>query len=212
MWGEIFWKMLFCLILSAIIGAIIGWLLRSLFGGNDEVVETASNDGEIKGLKSRISSLEGDLDECRAKRKSMEADLQGWETKAANFADMSSGSNDENAKLQAEIDSLKVKLEETEGEKAFLLDRVKRTEAGEVHKVVPMEERDDLELVYGVGPVIERMLYDLGVYFFKDIASWDDAKIDEISAKLPQFKDRIRREGWIESAKEEHFKKYGERL
>jgi predicted flap endonuclease-1-like 5' DNA nuclease len=56
------------------------------------------------------------------------------------------------------------------------------------------------------------MLYDMGIYFFKDIAQWDAAKIAEMNEKLPNFRGRIEREGWVESAKEEHFKKYGERL
>jgi predicted flap endonuclease-1-like 5' DNA nuclease len=124
-----------------------------------------------------------------------------------------SGDNDaEVAKLKAEVDSLKEKLEETEGEKTYLMTRMKSAEAGEVRKVVPMDQRDDLELIHGVGPVIEGMLYDEGIYFFKDVAGWDDAKIEEISAKLPSFKNRIRRENWIDSAKDEHFKKYGEKL
>lgn len=116
-------------------------------------------------------------------------------------------------KLRAELDGLKTKLADTENERVYLLGQVKKAEAGEsIKREVPMDQRDDLELIHGVGPVLERMLYDLGVYFFKDVASWDAAKIAEMNEKLPNFRGRIEREGWVESAKEEHFKKYGEKL
>jgi len=46
----------------------------------------------------------------------------------------------------------------------------------------------------------------------RQLAVWTDADIDQIDAKLERFHGRIRWEGWVDSAKEEHFKKYGERL
>jgi predicted flap endonuclease-1-like 5' DNA nuclease len=176
-----------------------------------------SNDAE---WEAKYAKLEADLRISQDRQGSMEDEIKSFAAiggtaavaSGVTAAAMSGGNDDEVAKLKAEINSLKEKLEETEGEKTYLMMRMKSAEAGEVRKVVPMDERDDLELIHGVGPVIEGMLYDEGIYFFKDVASWDDAKIEEISAKLPQFKNRIRRENWIDSAKEEHFKKYGEKL
>jgi predicted flap endonuclease-1-like 5' DNA nuclease len=170
--------------------------------------------------EAKYAKLEADLRVSQDRQGSMEDEIKKFALVGGTAAvasgvtasAMSGGNDDEIAKLKAEINSLKDKLEETEGEKTYLLGRVKSAEAGEVRKVVPMDERDDLELIHGVGPVIEGMLYDEGIYFFKDVAGWDDAKIEEISAKLPSFKNRIRRENWIDSAKEEHFKKYGEKL
>jgi predicted flap endonuclease-1-like 5' DNA nuclease len=171
---------------------------------------------------AKFAALENDLKVSHERQYTLESDLKRMEStskastgsaaKGGAALAMSGGNHEEVAKLNAEIKTLKEKLEETEGEKVYLLGRVKKAESGEVRKVVPMDQRDDLELIHGVGPVIEGMLYDEGIYFFKDVAGWDDAKIDEISAKLPRFKNRIRRENWIDSAKEEHFKKYGEKL
>jgi predicted flap endonuclease-1-like 5' DNA nuclease len=172
-----------------------------------------NNDAE---WTAKYAKLEADLRISQDRQGSMEGEIKQFALlggTAAAASGVSGADNDaEVAKLKAEIGSLKEKLEETEGEKNYLMARVKSAEAGEVRKVVPMDQRDDLELIHGVGPVIEGMLYDEGIYFFKDVASWDDAKIEEISAKLPSFKNRIRRENWIDSAKDEHFKKYGEKL
>ena len=46
---------------------------------------------------------------------------------------------------------------------------------------------DDLKLIVGVGPVLERMLHQLGVTTFRQIAYWSERDIDEIDAKLPEF-------------------------
>ena len=50
------------------------------------------------------------------------------------------------------------------------------------------------------------------MFYFRQIASWTKDDIDVIDAKLDTFKGRILRDNWIKGAKQEHFKKYGERL
>jgi predicted flap endonuclease-1-like 5' DNA nuclease len=73
-------------------------------------------------------------------------------------------------------------------------------------------EKDDLKLINGVGPILEKMLNRLGIFTFREIALWTDQDINRVDAKLDRFHGRIRREGWVRSAKREHFKRYGERL
>ena len=69
---------------------------------------------------------------------------------------------------------------------------------------------DDLKLIVGVGPVLERMLHRLGVATYRQIAHWSERDIDEIDAKLPEFPGRIRRDAWVTQARELHQSKYGE--
>ena len=71
---------------------------------------------------------------------------------------------------------------------------------------------DDLKLIVGVGPVLERMLYQLGVSTFRQIARWSDRDIDEFEARLPEFPGRIRRDQWVTQARTLHLSKYGEAL
>ncbi|MEO8346761.1 MAG: hypothetical protein ABI607_13800 [Betaproteobacteria bacterium] len=71
---------------------------------------------------------------------------------------------------------------------------------------------DDLKLIVGVGPVLERMLHRLGVATYRQIARWSERDIDEFDAKLPEFPGRIRRDGWVTQARELHLSKYGEAL
>ena len=68
---------------------------------------------------------------------------------------------------------------------------------------------DDLKLIVGVGPVIERMLYQLGIATYRQIARWSERDIDAFDARLPEFPGRIRRDGWVTQARALHASKYG---
>jgi len=71
---------------------------------------------------------------------------------------------------------------------------------------------DDLKLIVGVGPVLERMLHQLGVGSYRQIARWSEREIDEFDARLAEFPGRIRRDGWVTQARSLHQSKYGEAL
>ncbi|MFC3704010.1 50S ribosomal protein L21 [Devosia honganensis] len=61
--------------------------------------------------------------------------------------------------------------------------------------------KDDVKLIGGVGPALEKKLHAAGVTSLKQIADWtaeDVAKMDEVL----NFKGRIEREEWVEQAKE----------
>lgn len=60
---------------------------------------------------------------------------------------------------------------------------------------------DDLKVLSGVGPALEKKLNAAGVTSFAQIAAWTEADIAEFDEKL-SFKGRIEREGWVEQAKE----------
>jgi predicted flap endonuclease-1-like 5' DNA nuclease len=69
---------------------------------------------------------------------------------------------------------------------------------------------DDLKLIVGIGPVLERMLQQLGVATYRQIARWTERDIDEFDAKLHEFPGRIRRDAWVTQARALHQSKYGE--
>ena len=68
---------------------------------------------------------------------------------------------------------------------------------------------DDLKLIVGVGPVLERMLHNLGVTTFRQIARWTERDVAEFDAKLPEFPGRIARDQWVTQARALHESKYG---
>ena len=58
---------------------------------------------------------------------------------------------------------------------------------------------DDLKLLSGVGPALEKKLHENGVTSFAQIAAWGPEDIAEMDEKL-SFKGRIERDGWVEQA------------
>ena len=58
---------------------------------------------------------------------------------------------------------------------------------------------DDLKKISGVGPKLEGLLHDNGVFHFDQIAAWTADEIAYMDDKL-SFKGRIERDNWIEQA------------
>lgn len=58
---------------------------------------------------------------------------------------------------------------------------------------------DNLKQIGGIGPKIERMLNDLGIYHFDQIAGWTEREIAWVNAEI-SFKGRIERENWVSQA------------
>lgn len=58
---------------------------------------------------------------------------------------------------------------------------------------------DDLKTISGIGPKLEVVLNDLGIYHFDQIASWTKGEIEWVDDYL-KFKGRIARDGWIKQA------------
>ncbi|MDD7970130.1 NADH-quinone oxidoreductase subunit E [Roseinatronobacter alkalisoli] len=64
----------------------------------------------------------------------------------------------------------------------------------------PKGKADDLKKLKGVGPKLEGVLNELGVYHFWQVASWTPDDVAWVDERL-KFKGRIERDGWIEQAR-----------
>ncbi len=62
--------------------------------------------------------------------------------------------------------------------------------------------RDDLKMIKGVGPAIEKTLNELGIFRFSQIAAMSEYDIDRVAKRLKGFRSRIYREDWIGQARE----------
>ena len=58
---------------------------------------------------------------------------------------------------------------------------------------------DDLKLVSGVGPKIEGILNELGIFTFAQVAAWKEAEREWVDSYL-NFKGRIERDDWVRQA------------
>lgn len=121
---------------------------------------------------------------------------------------------EELAGLRGELAGRKERQSKLEGELTRL-----RGELASCHERIVMlegklagRERDDLKQIRGIGPALEKLLNKIGITSFRQIASWEEDDIAWAAARLGAFPDRIRRDGWVESAAEAHRKKYGEAI
>ncbi len=70
---------------------------------------------------------------------------------------------------------------------------------------------DDLKLVSGIGPALEKKLNACGILTYRQLAALGDEEIERIEATIKSF-GRIRRDDWVGQAREQHLRKYQESL
>ena len=70
---------------------------------------------------------------------------------------------------------------------------------------------DDLKLIKGIGPSIEKTLNGLGIERFQQIADMSEFEIDRVAQHLRGFRSRIYREDWIGQARDLHYDKSNKR-
>ena len=60
---------------------------------------------------------------------------------------------------------------------------------------------DDLKMIKGIGPKLESLLNEVGVWHFDQIASWKAKDIAFVDEKMVGFHGRITRDEWVKQAK-----------
>ena len=60
---------------------------------------------------------------------------------------------------------------------------------------------DDLKVLEGIGPAMEKLVNGMGFYHFDQIAGWSDADVVLVDAEMKTFKGRIARDKWVAQAK-----------
>ncbi len=70
---------------------------------------------------------------------------------------------------------------------------------------------DDLKLIGGIGPALEKKLNACGIFTYRQLAVLGDEDVERIEAAIKSF-GRIRRDDWVGQAREQHLLKYQEAL
>ncbi|MGH7180458.1 MAG: hypothetical protein ACREJN_00605 [Nitrospiraceae bacterium] len=82
----------------------------------------------------------------------------------------------------------------------------------EQSQAAKVQQKDDLSKIHGIGPAFAKTLNKMGLHTYIQIARWKPEDINNVAKKLYTAPERIKRDKWVEEAKKEHFRKYGERL
>jgi NADH-quinone oxidoreductase subunit E len=68
-------------------------------------------------------------------------------------------------------------------------------------KAAKKGKADDLQIIEGIGPALQKLLNDLGIFHLDQIAQWGAAEIAWIDANLKGFRGRATRDKWVAQAK-----------
>jgi len=74
----------------------------------------------------------------------------------------------------------------------------------EANKGMVFDYTNDLKLISGVGPKMEKLLHDFGITTFYHLSKLDKNGVEALNDKLEFFPGRIERDDWIGQAKAFH--------
>ncbi len=60
---------------------------------------------------------------------------------------------------------------------------------------------DDLKKIEGIGPALEKLCHELGIFHFDQIAGWGEAEVTWMDGNLKGFRGRVTRDKWVAQAK-----------
>ena len=62
-------------------------------------------------------------------------------------------------------------------------------------------QRDDLKKIKGIGPKLEKMLYEIGISTFRQLSKLSESEYEIIDDLLQAFQGRGKRDDWAGQAK-----------
>lgn len=187
----------------------------SLEAENAELRQAATQSKrEAESLKrdvSEMNALKAQNRELAHCLKSMETSRKQYESDALRYRSQYEQSERESETLRFKIGDIEKNWAELQrsDKKAQKTNSEQDTSMPAFGIAEPKGETDNLTDIIGIGKVFERTLHDLGIYYFRQIASFGPAELARVNAELKEFKGRIEHDDWIGQAKELHFKKYG---
>ena len=178
-------------------------------------------------LQQEIAALQRDvaeLDELKVQNKELAHCLQSMEDSRKQYERDAQRYRDQAENSEKQTETLRMKLDDVEESFAMMAqqhDEALKIAMNDQAGQEPAEDKvnghgpeeqdvDDLTEIVGIGKVFQQTLNDLGIFSFRQIASFGPADVARINMELKEFRGRMEQDDWIGQARELHFKKYGE--
>ena len=216
MWIQVLAVVWLWLAIAMVLGSVIGWWIKKL-GSPPAVIpeETATLKLKLKTAREEYETCTANREELEARVGDLEKALVSSKSRTAELENRMRVMEAEKAKpsvtVAAPVKTTAVAAPAEEVATPVVSEAVDTIGAA-WESLAQSMDNDDLEEIHGVGPKLAPLLQNLGIHTFQQIALWKDSDIDQIEEKLEEFKGRIRREGWVESAKACHWRKYHESI
>lgn len=170
-----------------------------------EVQELRQEGGGVPS-DAGAASFQESIDQLRRELQDAESRAKKAEAEAAQAAQAAAAAPVVTAPA-AEAQPEKPRQKETQDE---ALARI-QTRAQEINfdriGTATAADKDDLKLVKGIGPFIEKKLNSIGIYTFRQIAAFTPEDEDKVNEVIEFFPGRIRRDGWSKQAQTLHQEK-----
>ena len=141
------------------------------------------------------------IDECEAEKKNLK--LENLEHANSTFPSgiKAVQTRDRKGELINQVQ------EEVEIKKVDVVEKAKQTSSDkpalnfESFGTATEADKDDLKLISGVGPFIEKKLNSIGIYTFSQISKFSKQDIEDVTELIKFFPGRIERDDWVKQAK-----------
>ncbi len=141
-------------------------------------------------LAAKIAKLEAELKAAGGGDAGDRATIEALEATVGELEGKLQGAIDSNAKLTADLSALQAKAGSADsGARPAVL------------MTAPVGKADNLKRISGVGPVLEKLLNDLGLFHYRQIASFTPEDVAWVDSRMADFKGRIQRDDWVGQAK-----------
>jgi predicted flap endonuclease-1-like 5' DNA nuclease len=172
--------------------------LQEEIGKEDETVDNLAQIQSIyNATRNRLEALEDKLDRLEGENRTLRQELDVIKDSGLiAAAPLSRGLGPE---TPLEIAALDAVPEEDNDEPEYIANAGKSvlTEKFLIDEPV---EKDDLTLINGIGPFLEKQLNSIGVFTYEEISGWDSEKIEEVTHQIEYFPGRIERDDWVGQA------------
>lgn len=177
-------EMIVMLSTAAILGFLIAWFWQK------SKIEKINDDQDLRDYiakqREELNEHHALLKTCQAEHKKLKAEKQKTEDLLAECRDDLSHSETSLSKEQEALKRVKEKAKNINFER---IGQAKET------------EKEDLKIISGIGPFIEKKLNALGIYTFKQIANFNDEDKEKVNEAIEFFPGRIKRDDWVGQAK-----------
>jgi predicted flap endonuclease-1-like 5' DNA nuclease len=198
-WGFLLGEIWVLLALAALIGLLAGWLI---WGRRDAVIAPATTDPEAERLRRDLAECQRQGQAHLARLGALEAQLKAADARADRLA---AGSGLVGTVAEVVSDTAGAVQDMASGAVESVLDMF----SGSVAPAKPQGLNaareggpDDLKLIKGIGPKLEKLCNSLGYFHFDQIAGWTPAEIAWVDENLEGFKGRVTRDEWVVQARD----------
>jgi predicted flap endonuclease-1-like 5' DNA nuclease len=196
---------IFLLAVALVIGAIVGYYLKLMFGCKEDDASAAASSGETAASAATASASSVSSSSAKAASDTSKSSDDSNTIKAGLVSSDSSSDSASSAKAASKATAAKKSAAPKAAVSSAKAAPVKSAPAksaakSSTTKAAVVTSADDLKLIKGVGKLNEKRLNDEGISSFAQVAAWKKADIEDFDAKL-NFKGRIEREEWVPQAK-----------